>query len=215
MGGDTVSQFKWWCWFLVLMLPPVIPPPQAWAEPVRLITEQSPGWGPWQPPEQTQAAEFDAGFSNSELGGYMDMQNSCGQLQNRPMDEVVFWFRLHHLVKYLGTGWVEFGCVVGEQIRLASRISAIDRNQNYVSCWEITQAEPLPVYAEFGQWTRPIHHLRPGATVDPGWYPATLVFIDDQPNSSIWAHISKPVNGWIEFGSMDTNGNFQRCPGPS
>ncbi len=189
----------------------------AWGQTPRPLHEQTPGWGPWQPPEQIQAAQIDSGFSNLELGGYLDFQYVCSLAQQVPMEDAVIWFRVNDLVTQLGTGEVEFGCVVGNEIVSAMHSTAINRRYRSVDCWQINTPDQssLPVYEDYLERQKTRAVLTHGTKVDPGSYPALLNFpgLAEQPET-IWALIAKPVEGWIEFGRLGSSGNFRRCPGP-
>jgi hypothetical protein len=69
-----------------------------------------PGWGLWFPRSQVEGAGFDSGFSNSELGGFMDFEAACASATRLPNQEIDYWFRLTTSVPRIGTGSVEFGC---------------------------------------------------------------------------------------------------------
>ncbi|NJL23427.1 MAG: hypothetical protein HC895_25615 [Leptolyngbyaceae cyanobacterium SM1_3_5] len=66
------------------------------------------GWGLWFPRSQVAGANFDSGFSNSELGGFLDFEAICAEAGAGEPEN--YWFRLTNSVQRMGTGSVEYGC---------------------------------------------------------------------------------------------------------
>ncbi|ANV91221.1 hypothetical protein AWQ24_11590 [Picosynechococcus sp. PCC 8807] len=81
------------------------------------IANPEPGWEPWRPNEtEDDNWSFSAGFSNLELGGYMDYEYTCTQAATAVEEEPVFEYRLNSLVKAIGTGQVQYRCLVNDQV---------------------------------------------------------------------------------------------------
>ena len=74
-----------------------------------------PGWSLWRIQEEVKNADFDSGFSNSELGGYLEFENACKTSSELAESEIKYWFRLSGRVNRIGTGKVEFGCWDGKR----------------------------------------------------------------------------------------------------
>lgn len=68
-------------------------------------TENKPesGWSLWRLRDEVKDADFDSGFSNLELGGYLDFENACKTSSKLAESEIRYWFRLSNRVNRIGT----------------------------------------------------------------------------------------------------------------
>jgi hypothetical protein len=155
---------------------------------------------------------YDAGFSNLELGGFLDFQAACAEAMGIPpeqvpeqMDRIPYWFRLNDLVNQLGTGSVEYGCWVNGTLRLSQTITAIRTDIDSVSC--LRSSRRLVVYAEPTTTSKRVGIVRRDGTVDPGSYPASILELEGQT----WIYIDRPVRGWLLQGKSGSQGNLSRC----
>ncbi|MGB3636373.1 MAG: hypothetical protein WBA39_02105 [Rivularia sp. (in: cyanobacteria)] len=53
-----------------------------------------PGWSLWRRRLRAKEADFDAGFSNLQLGGYLDFEYACKTSSGLLESEREYWFRL-------------------------------------------------------------------------------------------------------------------------
>jgi hypothetical protein len=80
------------------------------------IADNSQGWGPWQKVESTENRTFTSGFSNMELGGYLDYSYFCEQAAETRQVTPIFWYRLDDLVETMSTGKVEYRCTINDEV---------------------------------------------------------------------------------------------------
>lgn len=168
-----------------------------------------PGWGPWQPIAEQDTAQVDTGFSNTEMGSYLNLQYFCAEQSGQPGDTFPNWFRVSALVRQIGTGMVEYGCWTGDRFISTLTSTAIDRRFNYVDCLLAVsrQGEALAIYEAPGLEQRVLGTLNRGDTVNPGSFPAVVT----QTEELNWIAISSPVEGWVIQGAPSSGGNFRVC----
>lgn len=160
-----------------------------------LISE--PGWGQWQPLSEASPVGFSAGFSNLELGGYLDFQNACQQTIGKPETQINYWFRLNRLVEAIGTGTVEYGC--WQDGFLFTYIStAIRTDVDRVDCLQVNsdQGNGLVVRDEPTTVSQQLGVIANGNTINPGNFPALIV----RRQQRDWLQIEQPISGWVSIG---------------
>lgn len=165
-----------------------------------------PGWGPWRPQSELEKAGIAAGFSNMELGGFLDFQNACSEATGLPMDAFPNWFRTNQLINQIGTGEIEYGCWHNGKFVNTMTSTAVNANLENVECLRVT-ANPVTVHADADPKSRRRRTLRKGARVNPGTFPALV----SQVNNQYWVRIDKPVQGWILQGTVGQTGNLSLC----
>jgi hypothetical protein len=176
-------------------------------------TEPSaPGWGPWRPNTEEQQTDYIPGASSVELSGFSDFKNACAQALKVSVDDVPYWFRLSDLVNQIGTGRVEYGCLVEGNITTSLTITARKKSLTNVSCLIVTSSNTkgLPVYSEPKQSSKQVKLLPNSTKVNPGNFPALV--IDDGGQN--WVAIASPVKGWIAQGTPGSKGNLSLCTSP-
>jgi hypothetical protein len=163
----------------------------------------------WKPRAQAQNAGFDSGFSNSELGGYLDFENACATDAGMPNEKIAYWFRLSNSINRIGTGEVESGCWVNGRFLHTHTSTAIKSSLGDVNCLRVNTPtrKSLVIRAEPGLRARRVGRVAYGARVDPGSFPAAIVEADNQN----WVSITSPVEGWISDGSPTSQGNLKLC----
>ncbi|MGB3759833.1 MAG: hypothetical protein WBA07_26255 [Rivularia sp. (in: cyanobacteria)] len=80
------------------------------SNPNGIENQAEPAWSLWRRRDEAKEADFDSGFSNVELGGYLDFEYACKTSSGLLESEIKYWFRLSDIVNRIGTGKVEFGC---------------------------------------------------------------------------------------------------------
>lgn len=168
-----------------------------------------PGWSLWKPKAEMEKAGFDSGFSNTELGGYLDFENLCTTTAGLPEDKIDYWFRLSNSVNRIGTGTVEFGCWLQGRFLHTYNSTAIKSSLGNVSCLRVVSANKkgLVIRAEPRANSRQLGIVANRRTVKPDGFPAYIV----QVNGENWVSISAPKKGWVWDGSFAGSGNLRLC----
>lgn len=167
------------------------------------------GWSLWQKNSQMQNADFDSGFSNSELGGYMDFETACAAATNLPNSKIDYWYRLSNLVNRIGTGKVEFGCWLNGRFLHNFNSTAIKRSLENVKCLRVKTptGNGLVIRSAPNDSSKQVGIVAEGGIVDPGIFPASIVEVDGEN----WLAISSPQEGWISDGLKTDQGNLTLC----
>jgi hypothetical protein len=169
----------------------------------------APGWSLWRPKAEMDQADFSAGFSNIELGGYMDFENACATSSGLPPEKIEYWFRLSNSVNRIGTGQVEYGCWVGGRFLNTFTSTAIKTSWENVECLQVNSrtGKRLVIRSEPRENSRQLGTVSNGTKVNPGSFPASIV----QTQGINWLAISSPRQGWISDGSPTSEGNLRLC----
>lgn len=167
------------------------------------------GWSLWKKNSQLPNADFYSGFSNSELGGYMDFEMACAAATNLPNSKIDYWYRLSNLVNRIGTGQVEFGCWLNGRFLYTFSSTAIKRSQDNVNCLRVKTptGKGLIIRSQPNEGSPQIGVVGNGKTVNPGSFPASIVEVDGEN----WLAISSPQEGWISDGFKTDKGNLTLC----
>lgn len=157
-----------------------------------------PGWSAWRPRAEFAAAQFSSGFSNSELGGFMDFEAICQQSIGLPNEEIDYWFRLSRLVTAIGTGRVEYGCwQTGEFVHTFSS-TAVRTDLSEVNCLKVNTnaSSGLVIRSEPSSRSAWLGGVRVGGRVTPSSFPAVILNAEGRD----WIAISNPREGWVSVG---------------
>lgn len=168
-----------------------------------------PGWGAWRQKAEITKAGFDSGFSNMELGGYLDFQNFCTTKIGLPDEKIDYWFRLSNSVNRIGTGIVEFGCWYNGKFVDTYKITAITTKLTNVDCLRVhtPHRRKLIIRAEPKSDAKQLGTVRNGRTVKVDNFPAEILEV----NGENWIHIVSPTQGWVSDGSFAGSGNLRLC----
>jgi len=168
-----------------------------------------PGWTLWRPKAEMKKADFSAGFSNMELGGYLDFENACATTSGLPQEKIAYWFRLSNSVKRMGTGQVEYGCWVGGRFVHTFSSTAIKASLRDVDCLLVNSrsGNSLAVRSEPRENSRQVGVVTNSTKVNPGSFPASVI----QTDGNNWVAITSPLEGWISDGSPTSEGNLTLC----
>lgn len=180
------------------------------SNPNGLNAEPERGWSLWKPDSEIEEADFDAGFSNMELGGYLDFQNACETDAGVPKSEIEYWFRLSNSVNRIGTGIVEHGCWVNGRFLHTYSSTAIQSSLENVDCLQVNSltGTSLIIRSEPNVNSRALGSVRNGRRVRLDSFPANIIEVDGRN----WVAIVSPKNGWISDGSPNSEGNLKLCP---
>ena len=172
-------------------------------------TIPEPGWSVWRPKSEISQADFSSGFSNLELGGYLDFEHACAQSSGMPQEKIDYWFRLTNSVNRIGTGKVEYGCRVKGRFFHRFTSTAIKSSLQNVTCLQVNfpigdgllvRAEPRKNFVILGAITN-------NTMVEPTSFPAVVV----ESHGCNWLAISVPVKGWVSDGIPIRRGNLELC----
>jgi hypothetical protein len=169
--------------------------------------EETPGWGKWQPISEIEKANISAGFSNLELGGFEDLRYSCAERAGMPADSFPNWFRLDYLIEQIGTGNVEYGCLIEGEFISTMTITAVKNDLADPYCLEVIADSSINIYSEPNSQSTQVGTLTPGDTVQPDSAPASVT----QTEGENWVMITKPAEGWVLQGRPETEGNLRLC----
>ncbi len=173
-----------------------------------LRINQKPGWSLWRRRDEAKEADFDSGFSNLELGGYLEFQYACKTSSGLPESEIKYWFRLSDRVNRIGTGKVEFGCWDGKRFLHTYTSTAIKSSLEYVDCLQVkSPAGSVLFWSEPTRKSKFLRVIANSETVKPGYFPATI----SNDGNRNWVAISSPVEAWVYDGSFTSEGNLRLC----
>ena len=168
-----------------------------------------PGWGLWFPRSQVEGAGFDSGFSNSELGGFMDFEAACASATRLPNQEIDYWFRLTTSVPRIGTGSVEFGCWQDGRFVNTYRSQAVHSSSDPVTCLYVRSntGNGLNIRAEPSMRSRVLRTVRNGSRVTPSAFPA--IIRENEVRNLV--EIRSPIRGWVSDDRPTSQGNLVMC----
>ncbi|HEY9621473.1 MAG TPA: SH3 domain-containing protein [Crinalium sp.] len=168
-----------------------------------------PGWGLWFPRSQIAGASFDSGFSNMELGGFLDFEQTCGSLSGLSSDQIDYWFRVSTSVYRMGTGMVEFGCWKDGKFLNTYSSQAMFTGASNVDCLTVrpNSSNGLNIRAEPSTRSRIVGTIRSGSRVRTSGSPASIV----EAEGRNWVNIRSPIAGWVSDDRPDSDGNLVLC----
>jgi len=200
--------------FQVLLLSTIalsftLPTQAADPNPNGLSQKPEPGWSVWRPKAEIPTTGFSAGFSNMELGGFLDFEHSCAEAIGAPVEETPYWFRLSHSIDQIGTGIAEFGCWKNGKVINTIVNTAVSTKLDNVTCLKVRvpTGEDLRIRAEPSLKAKIIGGVRNGVTVKPDSFPATIIQADNRN----WVAILAPQQGWVSNDRPETPGNLTFC----
>lgn len=157
-----------------------------------------PGWTIWRPRAEIAAAQFTSGFSNLELGGFIDFEAICQQSTGLPNEEIDYWFRLDRLVSAIGTGRVEYGCWEAGKFLHTYSSTATRTGLDWVDCLQVSTNAPngLVIRADASSRSARLGAVPVGGRVVPSSFPAILRSAEGRD----WIAISRPREGWVSVG---------------
>ncbi len=167
-----------------------------------------PGWSLWLTRAAAKNADFDSGFSNLELGGYLEFEHACKTSSRLPESAIKYWFRLSDRVNRIGTGTVESACWDGKHFLHTYTSTAIKSSLEYVDCLQVkSPAGGVLIWSEATINSKLLGVINNGKKVKTGYFPASI----SNQNNRIWVAITSPVKGWISDGSFTGKGNLKLC----
>lgn len=167
------------------------------------------GWSSWRRKAEMPKADFDSGFSNLELGGYLDFENACTTDTKLPSEKIDYWFRLSNSISRIGTGRLEVGCWFQGRFLHTYSSTAIKKSLGNVNCLRVNtfNKKGLVIWQEPRSNSRKLGTVAYRKIVRPNGYPASIVEI----NGENWLAIASPKTGWVNDGSFASRGNLQLC----
>jgi hypothetical protein len=174
------------------------------------LAENKSSWQDWQP--QSQQLPFDSGFSNLELGGYMDYEYYCKQKAQEANTTETYWYRLNDLVEVIGTGKVEWGCKINDQFVITYGSTAILSGLEYPVCLKVNSdiGNGLRVRKSANLESQPVGFLFNGMTVFTTDSPA---YIPADSSGREWLEITRRgLRGWVSLRAKEGEHiNLHRC----
>lgn len=172
----------------------------------------APGWGEWRGiPSDNAVLPYEAGFSNLELGGYLEYEAQCKQAASDSAG-VTYWYRLSDLVFKIGTGQVENQCQVEGQVVATYVSTAILKDMEEPYCLKINTdvGNGLLVRRGATVTAQQIGFLPNGTEIFPGGAPA-LVGMDETGRQ--WLSVTQGTqDGWVSISAgEDDYVNVQLC----
>ncbi|MGD1857414.1 MAG: hypothetical protein ACFB2W_24525 [Leptolyngbyaceae cyanobacterium] len=169
-----------------------------------------PGWGDWQQiTGSDEAIPYDAGFSNLELGGYLEYEQTCADAAMSAQAPLTYWYRLSDLVWEIGTGEVENKCQIGNETVATYSSTAVlaDIDEPYCLRVNTDVGSGLRVRRDPTVMSPQIAFLPNGNEISPESFP---VLIDTDATGRQWLWLSQ--NGWASISSgAGEYINFQLC----
>ena len=174
------------------------------------VAENKPGWQDWQP--KSQPLPFDSGFSNLELGGYMEYELYCKEKAKEANTTETYWYRLNDLVEIIGTGQVEWGCKINDKFVITYGSRAILSDLEYPVCLRINSdiGNGLRVRESNNLESKLVGYLLNGTTVFTTDSPA---YISTDSSGREWLEIKRQgLRGWVSLRAKEGEHiNLHRC----
>jgi hypothetical protein len=177
-----------------------------------------PGWQEWQKiTGSNEPLPYSAGFSNTELGGYLDYEDRCTQAAATAQETFTYWYRLSNLVFAIGTGKVENRCQEGNEVVTTYSSTAIQTGIDEPYCLQLNTdvGSGLRIRAGSSIESQQIGFLPNGTKVFPFSLPA-LVMTDETGRQWIsmqqrpgerqlegWASVSAGAGEYVNFRLCD------------
>ena len=182
-----------------------------------VMAQSQPGWQNWQKiTGSNEPLPYSAGFSNTELGGYLEYQDICAQAASAAQELFTYWYRLSDLVLAMGTGEVENKCQKGDEIVATYRSTAVLMGIDEPYCLRVNTdvGSGLRVREERSVASRQIDFLPNGAEVFSLSLPALIM--TDETGRQWLAMEQRPgerqLEGWASVSAgVGEHVNFQLC----
>ncbi|MEO0352913.1 MAG: hypothetical protein AAF282_22980 [Cyanobacteria bacterium P01_A01_bin.15] len=166
-----------------------------------------PGWqADWQP--VTADPPYDSGFSNLELGGYLEFEKACEQAAEAAGMPLTYEYRLSDLVQQIGTGEVKTRCLTGDETVGLNTRTAVPTDIESPYCLQVQtdKGSGLRIRADFSVESQQVGFLPNGTQLFPEVLPIAII-----TNTAGRQWLSVP-NGWASISARaGEHVNFQRC----
>jgi len=170
-------------------------------------SQPEPGWSLWRPPSERKKANFTAGFSNIELGGYLDFEDACKTAAGIPEDQIQYWFRTDSSLNRTGVGTVETGCWVNGRFLHTTSTTAIKNSLKTDQCLRVKSPQSLVIRSQPSKKSKRRGTVARRAKVRVDGYPTWAT----EREGENWIKIKSPKNGWISDGKINGKGNLELC----
>ncbi len=173
-----------------------------------------PGWQAWQKiTGSNEPLPYSAGFSNTELGGYLEYQDTCAQAATAAQAPFTYWYRLSDLVWQIGTGEVENKCQMGDEVVATYRSTAVLMGIDEPYCLQVNTdvSGGLRVRQERSVVSQQIGFLPNGTEIFPLSLPAFIMTdetgrqwlsLEQRPGERQlegWASVSAGAGEYVNF----------------
>ncbi|MEO0826438.1 MAG: SH3 domain-containing protein [Cyanobacteria bacterium J06635_15] len=174
--------------------------------------QPQPGWQDWEQINPSNTLPFAAGFSNLELGGYLDFEQACEQAASEANTSITYWYRLSDLVWKIGTGPVEQGCRIGDTFVATSHSTAVLSGLASPVCLTVQSdiGNGLRVRAEPTLLSRQLGALSNGTETLQENLPALIV---TDTTGRLWLSVQQDrLAGWASLANREGGYvNFRMC----
>jgi hypothetical protein len=181
--------------------------------PMAMANEAEPGWTEWQPSIEGEEKPYSAGFSNMELGGYMDFEYGCKTKAEEEKTKPDFFYRLSDLVAVMGTGLVEQKCTIHDQSFMTYFSQAVKADLDYPVCLEVNTdvGNGVVIRKENNVDAEILGSLANGTQFN---YPHSPAIISTDNTGRRWLYLDQDGNtGWASIAANPGDHiNFQLCP---
>jgi hypothetical protein len=174
------------------------------------LAETKSGWGEWQPVAIDEEQDFSAGFSNVELGGYLDFEYYCENQATAANVSVKYAYRLSDLVGYIGTGEVECRCSINNEPFASHTMTAVKTDISYPTCLQVQsdignglnlrQDNNLdaPIIGVLGNGSRVYENSAPSLITTDANDRQWLLLRQDNSEES-WVSVSEKEGAYVNF----------------
>ncbi|MFH7027773.1 MAG: hypothetical protein ACHBN1_20830 [Heteroscytonema crispum UTEX LB 1556] len=131
----------------------------------------------WRPKAEADKADYSSGFSNIELGGYIEFENACKTDAGIPESKIQYWFRLSNSIARIGTGEVESGCWAKGRFLHTYSSTAIKTSLENVKCLRVNSpiGNGLVIRSQPRANPKQVGVVANGRTVTLGGFPASII----------------------------------------
>ncbi|MFM7577842.1 MAG: SH3 domain-containing protein, partial [Microcystaceae cyanobacterium] len=102
------------------------------------------GWTQWQRWDKFRDANIEFGFSNTDLGGWLDLQNMCfGEVDTPNTEKKIqetYWWRLSHDINQIGSGDIEYGCWINGAFKNQNIATAAKTSLGITPCLRVNRS---------------------------------------------------------------------------
>lgn len=172
------------------------------------------GWTLWQRWDKLPDANIDFGFSNTDLGAGLELQNLCfGEVDTpnaKRQQQETYWWRLNNEVNQIGSGEIQYGCWINGQFKGTNTATAYNTSLGTIPCLRVNPSvkNGLIIYEDSSTNSRHLGIVKSGQVVKGELFP--LMIDTTQDNRNLVA-IKSPKEGLILTGKTGINENVSLC----
>ncbi|MCA2618721.1 MAG: SH3 domain-containing protein [Microcystis sp. M040S2] len=172
------------------------------------------GWTLWQRWDKLIDANIDFGFSNTDLGAGLELQQLCfGEVDTSNAEkkqQEIYWWRLDNDINQIGSGKIQYGCWINGQFKATNTVTAYNTSLGNIPCLRVNPSvkNGLIIYEDSTTNSRPLGIVKSGQMIKGEFFPLMIFTTNDNLN---WVAIKSPQEGWILTGKTGINENVSLC----